>query len=136
MEIRVIADYHALLKDIPRSFMFGLLFVGDRSFCCDEAVVVMNGDVFVSIATIAPYGEMGEGTPTIVACYTAPAFRHQGWGENALIGAVKRIEERGLPLPIHVDIVTEGGRKLIEGLPEEWKRKLHVFDTGLSCPME
>jgi hypothetical protein len=54
----------------------GMLFSGDRISCCDEAVVIREGDQLIVIATIAPYGE-NTGNPAIVGVYVVPEYRRQ-----------------------------------------------------------
>jgi len=66
------------------------LFVGDRVLCCDEAAVVEVGGKLAALATLAPEGEMNEGTPTIVGLYTVRAFRRKGYGKAALARAIER----------------------------------------------
>lgn len=121
-------------KFVPQGMIFGILFVGDRIFCCDEAVgLEVDGDV-VAVATIAPDGEEKSGQPEIVALYVRKDYRCQRYGLSLLEAAIARCEERGLQTPIKVDVLSS---RLMEGIERKLdsvvKAKLEIHDlTGLS----
>lgn len=105
------------------------LLGGDRASCCDEAVAVQVDGYIVGVATIAPYGEQRSGKPTIVGLYVQPSYRRQGHGQRILEAAIARCLERGL-VPVHVDILSSGSRKIVARLPLELRSVIVVNDLG------
>src|SRR3989344_9209087 len=66
------------------SAAIGLLLSGDRISCCDEGVVMQEGENVIGVATIAPEGEEQSGQPTIVALYVSKEYRGKGYGSQIL----------------------------------------------------
>ncbi len=106
-----------------------ILFGGDRLGCCDEGVGIMVGTQLIGIASIAPQGEDRAGSPTIVGMYVDKAFRHKQLGQRLLQATIQRCQERGF-LRIHVDVMSEGMKKIINHLAPESRALLDVQDCG------
>lgn len=101
-----------------RSFhALGLLFSGDRITCCDEAVVISEGDQLIAIATIAPYWEK-TGKPTIPAVYVMPEYREQGHGKKVVGHTLNRCRDRYLT-PVHIDATTPGMKKICNAMNQD-----------------
>ena len=116
-------------RHVPPGMIKAILFVGDRILCCDEAMGLdVDGEV-VGVATIAPLGEENSGQPDIVGLYVRPKFRRQGYSLQLLESALARCEERGLPLPVKV-VVLSG--RLLDGINNRLdpvvRQKLDVRD--------
>jgi GNAT superfamily N-acetyltransferase len=111
------------------SVVIGILFVGDRFSCCDEGMGAFADGKLVGIATIAPMGEMGEGTPTIVGIYVLPEHRGRGIGAGLMRATVERCRERGFD-SVRVDVMSTGARVAIERLPEDLRAMLQIHDLG------
>ncbi len=118
-----------LLQAQPPSAAIAMLFGGDRFSCCDEFVAVLVGKEIAAIASIAPKGEQGTGTPTIVGLYTVPEFRRKGHGETAFRAAVERCRERGFTT-VRVDVMSRHVTRMIEKLPDNDRELLEVHDYG------
>ena len=114
------------------SLAMGILFGGDRFSCVDEAVVVEVENDIVGVITIAPRGEQFSGEPTIVGLYVKLEFRGRGFGRALTIAAIERCRKRRL-VPVRVDILSTPAKRVIDNLPEEYKKDLKIFD--LSGPM-
>lgn len=71
---------------------------------------------------------MRSGEPTIVAVYVRHEYRSRGYGNELLIAAINRCRERGL-VPVRIDVMTTPVKKIIEHLPEDYRRDLHVVDA-------
>lgn len=109
--------------------MRGLLFAGDRMWCCDEALGLEVDGEIVGVATIAPKGEDGCGQSEIVAVYVREEYRRRGYAIALLRSALVRCEERGLAFPIGVDVLSAGllaGMEKYLGSAE--KAKLDIRD--------
>ena len=109
---------------------FPILFCGDRLSCTDEAVIVEVDGKIVALATIAPEGEIGEGTPTIVGLYTVRAYRKQGCGKAVLEPAIRRCLARGFS-HIRVDAISPNALRTIQSLSEELRAELDVNDQSM-----
>ena len=107
----------------------GTLLSGDRISCCDEILAAVEDEKIVTVATIAPQGEMREGQPTIVAIYTHPDFRRQGFGRVVTEAVVRRCIERGFH-NIRVDVMSAHEMRIINSLPEDLRKELDVHDFG------
>jgi GNAT superfamily N-acetyltransferase len=81
------------------------------------------------IATIALHGEMDSGLPTIVAVWVRPNCRCKGLGRVLFEKAVDCLLERGQKP--HVDIVSDGGRRLLESLPPAKREQVIATDGYL-----
>lgn len=112
----------------------GILLIGDRLVCCDEAVVLKKGGEIAGLATIAPDGEQMSGQPTIVALYVLPAYRRQGYGRQLMEAVVRRCFERGFE-NVRVDVMSAHAMKIIQALPDELKAGLDVHDLGAMMDM-
>lgn len=106
-----------------------ILLVGDRLSCCDEAVGAVVNNQVVAVVTIAPHGEEQSGEPTIVALYTLPELRHQGYGREAFIAALVRCRERGFKR-VRVDVLSDYVTRIISSLPKEDQEYLDIHDLG------
>lgn len=135
---------------LPKDMKVFSLFGGDRISCCDEGLVLTQGENVIGLATIAPYGEgvsiteiklherMREygiepldqepqkGQPTIVGVYVTQPHRRKGYGKTLLEATIARGKERGFER-IRVDAVTPEGAKLIQSLPDELKNQLDIY---------
>lgn len=126
---------HAILLEAvttrdPQGFMAAIVIGGDRIACCDEAIVC-DDDSHRGIATIAPEGEYGgTGMPTIVGVFVREADRRCGYGAELFAAAVRRCIERGFER-VHVDVLSEGMRYLIEGLPADLRAVLEVEEYSV-----
>lgn len=132
MKIKVLSAQellHWVNAHIPPSIMRGILFVGDRISCLDEAIGLKAGGEIVGVATIAPEGEMMSGRPTIVALYVLPEFRQRGYGKILLEAAVERCLERGFE-KIRVDVMSSYAMRAINSLPTHLRDALDVRDQG------
>lgn len=125
--VRLLFDTH---PQIRQDAWYPILFGGDRLFCCDEAAIVEIDGKIVALATIAPEGEMEEGTPTIVGLYTVRAHRKQGCGKAALEAAVRRCLARGFS-HIRVDAISPNALRTIQSLSEELQAELVVNDQSM-----
>lgn len=117
------------LQAQPPSAVIAMLFGGDRLSCCDEFVAVLVDEEIAAVASIAPRGEQGTGTPTIVGMYTVPEFRRQGHGETAFRAAIERCRERGFTT-VRVDVMSRHVTRMIKKLPENDRELLEVHDYG------
>lgn len=117
------------VASLPPSYVVGMLLVGDRLSCIDEAVACEVENQIIGVATIAPRGEMSSGVPTIVALYILSAFRGKGYGKSLMEAAVRRCVERGFSR-VRVDILSAYAKRIIESLPEDLKSVLEVHDLG------
>lgn len=115
---------------IRQDAWFPILFCGDRLSCCDEAAIVEIDGKIVALATIAPEGEMGEGTPTIVGLYTVRSFRRGGLGKAALEAAVRRCLAREFS-HIRIDAISPNALRTIQSLSEELRAELVVNDQSM-----
>lgn len=125
--VRLLFETH---PQVRQDAWFPILFCGDRITCCDEAAVVEVDGKIVALATIAPEGEMGEGTPTIVGLYTARAYRQQGLGKVVLEVAVRQCITRGF-FEIRVDVISPNALKTVQSLSAELQIKLAVSDQSM-----
>lgn len=116
--------------EVRQDAWYPILFVGNRLSCCDEAAIVEVDGKIAALATIAPEGEMSEGTPTIVGLYTIRAYRKQGCGKAALEAAVRQCLGRGFT-KIRVDILSPNALKTVQSLPEELRAGLAVNDQSM-----
>lgn len=123
---RLVTEHPQIRQDA----WYPILFIGDRLACCDEAAVAEIGGKIAAVATIAPEGEMGEGTPTIVGLYTVLAHRLHGCGKAVLEAAVRRCLARGFQ-NIRVDVLSPKAMKTIQSLPAELQAKLSVSDQSM-----
>ena len=120
---------HALLSP-PETVGVMILFTGDRVSCCDEVVALeIEGAIDVAFATISPEGEDYSGKPDIVALYTLPRFRQQGYGRAVLEAAIRRCMERGFG-GVGINVLSSHVRRMIEKLSEDLKAFLVVVDHG------
>lgn len=110
-----------------------ILLVGDRLTCCDEAVGVVVKNQVVAVATISPQCEEHSGEPTIIALYTLPALRRQGYGQEAFVAALARCRERGFKR-VRVDVLSNHVMRIIASLPKGDQEYLDVHDLG--SPMD
>lgn len=117
------------LRSLPMAPVVAILLGGDRLSCCDEAVVGEVGGQIVGASTIAPKGEMGSGKPTILAAYVVPELRGRGYGSIIFRAAVERCLQRGFS-EISADVLSTGGRRVIEKLSGELREHLIVNDQG------
>jgi GNAT superfamily N-acetyltransferase len=101
-----------------------LLFGGDRLLCCDEAVIAEEDGRVISLATIAPKGEAGEG-PTIVGLFTLKAYRRQGIARRVLQQAILRCAERQL-VPVRISLLSSKSLLLVNTLGPEYKDLLEI----------
>lgn len=127
-------EFRAWLREMPKTSATMLLLAGERITCCDEAVVCKVEGQIVSVATIAPEGEMLSGQPTIVALYTPPEFRRRGYGWRTFKRAVERCLERGFT-GIRIEILDPRVRGVIAHLPEELRIHLEVYNFGYGFGM-
>lgn len=130
-----------LLREDPMHV--GTLLLGDRIWCCDEAVAGIVDDEIAGVATIAPYGEehnpsmvrtaqvLGEetsvGQPTIVALYVRKVYRHQGYGRQVMEATIKRCQKRGFA-KVRVDVLSKHAVRIVNSLPAELRKGLDVYD--------
>ncbi len=130
--LRAVAHFDTNPNAVPGfGLWYGMLFVGDRASCCDEAAVVEVEDgLLVALASIAPNGEQESGEPTIVGLYTLPPFRGHGFGKAALEAAIVRCLERGFT-KIRIDALTPGSVKTIQSLSESSLAVLDVHDQSV-----
>lgn len=134
MEIQIISMSQAFtFVHSQTSAAVGILFAGDRFSCCDQGVGAFKNEL-VGIATIAPEGEMHDGTPTIVGLYVSPEHRCQGIGTALMRAAVEQCRDRGFS-SVRVDVMSTGAKKAIEKLPDDLRALLDVHDMGamLDC---
>lgn len=117
IQIAKISEVTPYLKQIKSFLVLGMLFSGDRISCCDEAVVISEGDQLIAIATIAPYGE-NTGNPTIVGVYVTPEYRKQGYGTKVVDYALNRCCDRNLT-PVHIDAMTPGMKKICDAMNQD-----------------
>lgn len=116
------------LYEKPNPAIF-ILLGGDRIACCDEGVIMQEGDSLVGVATIAPYGEENSGQPTIVGLYVVPEYRSKGYGKQILQKAIERCLERGFE-KIRMDVMSSDATEIIKKLPKEIQEKLDVRYMG------
>lgn len=103
---------------------------GERMSCCDEAVVLEDGNGnLVGMATIAPRGESGEGKPAIVGLYVLPRFRRQGYAKELLLKTIERCIERGFE-KICLDVMSRRLMRVITKLPSDKRDRLEVNDQS------
>ena len=104
-----------LSADIPEAMPFlPLLFGGDRYHCVDEGVVLLaGGDRPVALATIAPFGESGNGQPEIVGLYVIPNLRKHRIGQFLLQKTLERCAERSFPT-VTICVITQAGKHLVQ----------------------
>jgi ribosomal protein S18 acetylase RimI-like enzyme len=107
----------------------GILLGGDRMSCCDEGILMQEGENVIGIATIASKGEEESGQPTIVGLYVAPEYRNKGYGGQILQKAIERCLERGFK-KIRMDVMSSNVTKILEKLPKEIQDKLDVHNVG------
>ncbi len=125
--VRLLFETH---PPIWQDAWFPILFCRDRLSCCDEAVIAEVDGKIAALATIAPEGEMNEGTPTIVGLYTVRVYRQQGLGKAVLGAAVRRCLARGFS-NIRVDAISPNALKTIQSLPEKLQAELVVSDQSM-----
>lgn len=106
-----------------------MLLAGDRLTCCDEAVVVVENQQIVSVATIAPKGEEMSGIPTIVAVYTPREFRHQGYGGAVLVAAIKRCKDRRFK-KVRIDVISQYIMRILNSLSPSDQAYLDIVVYG------
>ncbi|MBI2551444.1 GNAT family N-acetyltransferase [Candidatus Uhrbacteria bacterium] len=106
-----------------------ILFGGDRLTCCDEFLAAFDGQEIVALASIAPWGEEGEGTPTIVGLYVLYERRGQGIGSILFEATVKRCVERGFE-KIRVDLMSAGMAHVVNRLSEDLRQRLMIVNHG------
>lgn len=116
-------------SDLKPSVVVAILLAGDRNFCCDEGVALeIDGDV-VGVATIAPFGEMLSGIPTIVALYVLPSHRGHGYSKQLLEAVIGRCLERGF-FKTRIEVMSGRLMKVVRALPDELKVALDIIDCG------
>ncbi len=106
---------------------------GDRISCCDEGVVCEIDGVAIGIATISKTGEMNSSEPTIVGVYVRKEYRRSGIGSGIFARAICRCGERGFE-KVRVDLLSKGGKRLVERLAPELRGKLDIHDFSSSMP--
>ena len=136
METRVVAgvELHEVARSIllkaiatrdPQRFMATIVIGGDRIACCDEGVV-FDDDPYRGVATIAPDGEFGgNGLPSILGVFVRATDRQRGYGTALFTAAVRRCIEQGFGR-VHVDVLSEGMRHIVEKLPRDLRAVLEV----------
>jgi GNAT superfamily N-acetyltransferase len=112
-----IADIRSFMESNRQNMVAVILFSGDRYLCCDEAVVIEVDGNIVSIATISPEGEEGQG-PEIIGIYTLKPFRKHGFGKEVLCAAISRCQERGFS-KIKITTLSSGGKHIVDTVAQD-----------------
>lgn len=115
----------------------GLLFSGDRWYCCNEGVAMKDeqGEI-LGIATISFKGEDQSGQPGIVGLYTIPEARNGKLGINVGFEVFKATVERCINdhgfTNIRVDVLSPYALKIVGKLDDDLKQHLDIHDMSAS----
>jgi GNAT superfamily N-acetyltransferase len=120
MQIKIIfqSELSSVINQIPVGISKGVLFGGDRFSCIDEGVAILEGEILIALATIAPNGEMMAGNPTIVGFWVNPQYRRQGRGQWLMKETINHCINRGFQR-VQLDGLVEGIKHIYEALPSE-----------------
>lgn len=134
MDIKRI-DKNKLWKELSEeeSIINAILFGGDRLSCVDEILAAYEDEKFIGVVTISPEGEMRDGNPAIVALFVRKEHRMKGNGTKLLECAIRRMIERGL-IPVRVDVLSKGAKRVIEKLSEDLRNALKINDQSVYGP--
>jgi GNAT superfamily N-acetyltransferase len=128
MELKKININDPLLNQIPFNGVTGILFAGDRLRCCELAIVAIEGEDLLGLATIAPKGEY-TGIPTIVGIWVKPSCRGLGIGSSLLRRSIEEMLLQGLK-PIRIDSLSLLLKNMVEKLPLELKSSVDLHNFG------
>jgi GNAT superfamily N-acetyltransferase len=117
----------------PFTVMAVSVIGGERAHCCDEAIVVYDGEVPVGMATVAHKGESGAGVPEIVGVFVSATHRCSGVGRELFVRAIVRCRERNL-VPLRATILSRGMSALVKKLPPEVLVDVTIVDQSRFSP--
>lgn len=136
LEVKIISQENLanVIDQIPLGMSRAALFGGDRYSCVDEGVALVDQEVLIGLATIAPEGEQLTGIPTIVGLWIKPQYRMQGNGKLLMKATVERCIERGFETVL-VDGLVAPISKIVDSLPENLKQHVDYRNFGMGLPV-
>jgi len=113
---------------------------GERISCCLEAFMLEAEDETpLGVCTFSLDGEEGVPQPTIVAVWVVQSARRGANGYNVGSELLKAMVERCINHhkleTVRVDVVSQGGRKLVNALPDDLKAKLVIHEHEAAIQM-
>lgn len=127
--IPLLCSKNQLREGLEDGLINVVLFGGSRLTCVDEVLAAYEKDTFVGTVTLSPVGEMNTGDPSIIGLLVLKGWRRKGIGTMIMKSAINRMKERGLT-PVHIDVLSNNAKKLIEELDDEFKKYLIVNDQS------